>query len=254
MTSEAAAPTPFRFLSRCARALAWFVRSSIVILRQSRPGQVDYDLTHRYASLLSSGWKRIFRLHHVVRNAERLASMQPCVYIANHRSNLDVITMCEILPPRTLVIGKKEVGGVPFLGKIFLRGGNVPINRKDPEEARLATAEAERLIREERLSMFIFPEGTRNYGTMKPFKKGAFHVALNAGVPIVPMVCAVTPGWFRGSRLYNAPTADVLLEVLDPIDPAAFGSVDEAIAEARGRMQAALARLEEEARTGRRVS
>ncbi len=245
--------SPLRFFWRLGVGLLWFAAASVRILRTApKKGAIDLDLTHRYASLLSGGWTRIFHLRHEIRNHERILAAQPCIYIANHRSNLDVVTLCGILPPRTIVIGKREILRVPFLGRIFLRGGNVPINRKDPDEARIAMETAEAKMKGERVSVFIMPEGTRNYGTLRPFKKGAFHLARNAGVPILPMVCAVEPRWLDGRRLWAAPAVDNLIEVLDPLEPARFDSVDDLIAESRERMAVALARLEAELERRRR--
>lgn len=236
--------TPVRFLWRCLHALVWFVRSSRRALAESSSDRIDYDLSHRYARHLSDGFKRIFRIRHVIEPAGRLTAHQPCVYIANHRSNLDLVILCEVFPPRTIVVGKREVLRAPFFGKIFSRGGNVAINRKDSDEARLGMEEARRKLHVEGLSIFMFPEGTRNYGRMLPFKKGAFRLALEAGVPLVPIVCAVPPGWFRGDRLFVAPEVEVLIQVLEPIDPASFESLDGVIAAAREKMKDVLTALE----------
>ncbi len=239
-------PSPFRLVARLARGLWWFAATSVRVLRTvPRDGTVDYDLTHRYATTLAVGWSRIFHLHHDIRNADRLLSEQPCAYVANHRSNLDVITMCGIMPPRAIVIGKQEILTVPFLGRIFRLGGNVPINRKNPDEALKAMERAEAKLREG-LSIFIFPEGHRNFGKLLPFKKGAFHLARNTGVRLLPLVCAYPPRWMDGRRLWLAPKVRVIIEVLDPIDPARFDSVDSFIAFTRDRMAAALARIEGE--------
>jgi 1-acyl-sn-glycerol-3-phosphate acyltransferase len=239
--------SPVRFFWRLARGLVWFAVASVRVLRTAPgDGTTDYDLTHRYGAILSSGWNRIFRMRHQIRNGERILAAQPCIYIANHRSNLDVLTMCGIFPPRAIVIGKREILRVPLLGKIFRVGGNVPINRRDPEEARVAMETAEEKLRRDRLSIFIMPEGTRNYGTLLPFKKGAFHLARNTGLRILPMVCAAPPRWLDGKRLWLAPHVHVLIQVLDPVDPAEFDTVDSLIETTRDRMAAALAQLEAE--------
>jgi 1-acyl-sn-glycerol-3-phosphate acyltransferase len=238
--------TPFRLLARSGKALGWFIRASLVTIGEISRTEIDHNLLHRYGSRLSTGWKRIFRISHDVRNRERLVASQPCVYVANHRSNLDVITMCEILPPNTLVIGKQELRRIPLLGRIFVRGGNIPINRKDADAARKAIERAEETIRNHGRSIFIFPEGTRNYGRLLPFKKGAFHLARNAGVVIQPLVCAATPHWMRGSRLWLAPSVDVVIEVLEPVDPNDFETVDLMIEETRRRMAEALESIERE--------
>ena len=238
--------SPVRFFWRLARGLIWFAVASVRIMRQTpRGGPVDYDLTHRYASLLSGGWARIFDIRHEIRNGERILATQPCIYLGNHRSNLDVLTMSGIFPPNAIVIGKREILRVPFLGRIFRLGGNVPINRRDPEEARAAMEVAEGKLRDG-ISIFIMPEGTRNYGTLLPFKKGAFHLARNTGVRLLPMVCAAPPRWMDGAKLWVPPYVNVLIEVLEPIDPAPFESVDALIAATRERMAEALERLEDE--------
>lgn len=239
--------SPVRLVSRLAQGLWWFAATSVRVLRTAqRGGTVDYDLTHRYATTLSVGWTRIFRLKHDIRNGERLLSQQPCIYLSNHRSNLDVITMCGIMPPRAIVIGKREILPIPFLGKIFRLGGNVPINRNDPEEARVAIELAESKLRDEGISIFVFPEGHRNFGRLLPFKKGAFHLARNTGVRLLPLVCAYPQRWMDGSRLWLAPETKVIIEVLDPIDPSEFDSVETLIEATRERMAAALARVEAE--------
>jgi 1-acyl-sn-glycerol-3-phosphate acyltransferase len=239
--------SPFRLVWRLARGLWWFAATGVRVLRTvPRDGTVDYDLTHRYSTTLSVGWSRIFHLEHDIGNVDRLLSEQPCIYVSNHRSNLDVLTMCGIMPPRAIVIGKRELLGVPFLGKIFRLGGNVPINRKDPDEARTAMKLAEGRLRDEGLSIFVFPEGHRNFGTLLPFKKGAFHLARNTGVRILPLVCAYPPRWMDGSRLWLAPEVDVIIDVLDPIDPSRFDSVESLIGFTRDRMAVALARIEAE--------
>lgn len=239
--------SPVRFFWRLGRGLVWFALASLRVLRTAPGnGTTDYDLTHRYGVLLSEGWSRIFRMRHDIRNAERILAAQPCIYIANHRSNLDVLTLCGIFPPRAIVIGKREILRVPFLGKIFRVGGNVPINRKDPEEARIAMEAVEAKLRDEGLSIFIMPEGTRNYGRLLPFRKGAFHLARNTGLRLLPMVCAAPPRWLDGKRLWVAPHVDVLIDVLDPVDPAGFDSVDRLIAHTREQMAVALSNLEAE--------
>ena len=81
----------------------------------------------------------------------------------------------------------------------------------------------------EKLSVWVFPEGTRNYGTMKKFKKGAFHMAKNTGVPLVPLVCAVPKGWVDGTRMHLSKRNTIAVRVLEPIDPSRFETVDELI-------------------------
>jgi 1-acyl-sn-glycerol-3-phosphate acyltransferase len=239
---------PIQFISSVFLAVSWFVSSSIVAYFDAKRHPRDASILSRYSHRLSAGFTRIFDLRHHIRTWERLVAHQPCIYIANHRSSLDVITMGEILAPNTVVIVKKELLKVPFLGMVLGNSRTIVIDRKNREDAVAGLSTAENAILNERLSVWVFPEGTRNFGTLKPFKRGAFHIARNTGVPIVPIACAVTPGWLVGRRLFVRRPVHVILEVLDPIDPRAFDSMSALVAHAEEVIAAALRRLEHEVR------
>jgi len=218
-----------RFIVSAVTSVGWFIVASLISFVDALRHDGDRDLTHRYASLLSRGFVRTLHLVHRVENRERLMAVQPCVYLANHRSNMDVPVLCGLFPPGTVIIGKRAVLRIPLLGFIFKRGRNIDIDRSNKIDSYKGIGKAEKAITEEKLSVWVFPEGTRNFGTMKKFKKGAFHMARNTGVPLVPMVCAVPKGWVNGARMYLAKRNTIAVRVLEPIDPARFGSVDDLI-------------------------
>ena len=115
-------------------------------------------------------------------------------------------------------IGKKEIGDIPLIGRILEYSGVVLIDRKDHDKAVAAMAGLVDTMRVEGKSVCISPEGTRSITPkLAPFKKGAFHLAMQAGVPIVPIVIRnsgdVMP---KGSAVYRPATVDV--EVLPPVD------------------------------------
>lgn len=117
---------------------------------------------------------------------------QSCVIIANHQSNYDLFVLGNVVPHRTVCIGKKSLKWVPLFGQLFWLAGNVLIDRGNARKARQSMLATTRTLQEKNTSIWVFPEGTRNAGkTLLPFKKGAFQMAINAGVPIVP-VCAST--------------------------------------------------------------
>ena len=92
---------------------------------------------------------------------------------------------------------KKSLARVPFLGWFMTLSGTVFIDRKNRETAVRAFDGAAEEMRREAQSVFIFPEGTRSYATgpeLLAFKKGAFHLAVKAGVPVVPVVAGVYAG------------------------------------------------------------
>ena len=233
--------TPIRFLSGVARAVAWFASTSVRAARDARRDGDSSNLDYVYASTLSRGFVRSLGLTYRIRNEERLTASQPCVYVVNHRSNLDLITLARIFPPGTIVIGKKQVLKVPLFGTIFEQGGNITIDRTNRDDARAGFDAAERAIVEQKRSIWVFPEGTRNHGKrLLPFKKGAFHLARNTGVPVIPIVCAAPDSWIDPKTFYLARSVPIVIHVLAAIDPARFETVDELTSHAWSVMNGAL--------------
>ncbi|KAF2004013.1 1-acylglycerol-3-phosphate O [Amniculicola lignicola CBS 123094] len=118
---------------------------------------------------------------------------RPAVFVGNHQTELDVLMLGCTFPPYTSVTAKKSLKYIPFLGWFMALSKTVFIDRANRTTARAAFDGAAKTIRSERQSVFIFPEGTRSYANepmLLPFKKGAFHLAIQAQVPIVPIVVA----------------------------------------------------------------
>lgn len=85
-----------------------------------------------------------------------------CVIIANHQSNFDLFVLGNVVPPRTVCIGKKSLGWIPLFGQLFWLGGNVLVDRGNAFQARRAIQTTTRTLRENHTSIWVFPEGTRN--------------------------------------------------------------------------------------------
>lgn len=87
---------------------------------------------------------------------------------------------------------KKELKWVPFLGLFMISGGTIFLDRRNPQVAIASLQAAGEHMKKRSLSLWMFPEGTRTLSeepSLKPFKKGAFHLAVQSGLPIVPVVC-----------------------------------------------------------------
>lgn len=120
-----------------------------------------------------------------------LEKTRPAVIIGNHQTELDVLMLGSVFPKYTSVSAKKSLSKTPILGWFMSLSGTVFIDRANRDNARQAMAGAAEVIRKTRQNVFMFPEGTRSYYKdpgMLPFKKGAFHLAIQAGAPIVPVV------------------------------------------------------------------
>ena len=138
--------------------------------------------------------------------------------IFNHQSNADGVIMPKLLRGNMAPIGKKELLETPVLGQVYKFMGMVPIDRSNSENAVAAMRPVVDSIVDDKLIAVIAPEGTRSTSTLPgPFKKGAFHLAMQAGVPIIPVVIHnsldVLP---KGDFISRPGTVEV--EVLEPID------------------------------------
>lgn len=138
-----------------------------------------------------------------------------CVIIANHQSNYDLFVFGNVVPYRTACIGKKSLKWVPLFGQLFWLAGNVLIDRGNAQKARRSMLSTTHTLQHEDTSIWVFPEGTRNLGeSLLPFKKGAFQMAIAAGVPIVP-VCVST--YVKQMKLNRWNSGDILIRSLAPI-------------------------------------
>lgn len=169
-------------------ALGFIVAVALAIVRFG-----DLDLNYRVGRLLSWGVFKISGLRvQVVSGQEHLSAHQPCIYVANHQSGMDIMTFGSIFPHRGIVIAKRELLWTPLLGLYLVAAGNILINRQKRSAAVAAMEIAVKKIREKNASIWLFPEGTRNRTEqpLLPFKKGAFYMAIAGQVPIVPVVSA----------------------------------------------------------------
>ncbi|KAL8660430.1 MAG: hypothetical protein Q9202_006557 [Teloschistes flavicans] len=179
----------------------------------------------------------------------RLAATRPCVIIGNHQSELDVLLLAHIFPPYCSVTAKKSLRRIPFLGWFMALSGTVFIDRRNRNSARQAFEGAAEEMLKHRQSVFIFPEGTRSYAhgpEMGAFKKGAFHLAVQAQCPIVPVVCKNYWHLLAG-REWRFAAGEIPVTVLEPVETRGLtaGDVDRLAEEVRGRMMRALVELSE---------
>ncbi len=142
------------------------------------------------------------------------------IYIANHQNNYDMITAAKIVQPTTVTVGKKSLLWIPFFGQLYWLSGNLLIDRDNSAKAHNTIAQLVDQFNKKRISFWMFPEGTRSRGRgLLPFKTGAFHAAIAAGVPIIPIVVSNTHDKIKLNRLKNGL---VIVEMLPPVDIKAF--------------------------------
>ena len=160
----------------------WVIIAALLGVRD-REGSI-YDNAPRWwaASLVRAAGIKL-RLH----NAERMQSGTPRIYVSNHVSWFDVLTLAAVLP-RYKFVGKAELFRIPVFGRAARSAGMIAIER----ENRKSAFESYRLAAERirgGASVVVFPEGTRGKSySLRQFKKGPFVLGVAAGVPIVPTI------------------------------------------------------------------
>lgn len=139
------------------------------------------------------------------------------IYIANHQSNYDLLLAGDVVQSPTVTIGKKSLMWVPFFGILYWLTGNLLIDRNNHARAYSTINEVVAQFKKRTISFWMFPEGTRSKGRgLLPFKNGAFHAAIVAGVPIIPVCISNTYNQIHLNRRNNG---YVIVEMLEPIDP-----------------------------------
>lgn len=146
---------------------------------------------HIVAQIYGS-FARILGLRVEIRGEQNLEE-EPVVYIGNHQNTWDIFTASNAVRRNTVSIGKKSLKWMPFFGQVYWLSGNILIDRANKSKAHGTIGQAAQKIRDKKLSVWIFPEGTRSRGRgLLKFKTGAFYTAFLAGVPISPVAISST--------------------------------------------------------------
>jgi len=129
----------------------------------------------------------VFRVRVIVSGLENFDRYLPYVFVSNHQSHFDILTIFHSTPANLRFIAKKSLFYLPFFGWYLALAGYIPLDRSNRDRAIRSHDKAAEKIRKG-VPIVSFPSGTRSPdGSVQLFKKGAFMLALKAGVPIVPI-------------------------------------------------------------------
>ncbi len=197
------------------------------------------DLLYRMGVGVALAGVRLVGVKVEVVGSEKLDWRRAYIFMCNHVSNVDPPIVIPIMPRRTSVLVKKELFRVPILGWAMRLANLVPVDRSNRDAAISSLRFAGDVLRSG-ISMTIWPEGTRSRdGRLLPFKKGPFYLAMESGVPIVPITVVGTHGiWPKGEFAVHPGTATVIFH--EPIDPAAFSAQEDLIEAVRERIRSGL--------------
>lgn len=200
------------------------------------------SLNDFFAPLMGKSVQFILGIKSVFKNPQMLHQMRPCIFISNHQSNIDAWTITANHPGRTITMGKREIAFIPFFGWLYYLLGHILINRKNKRGSQGTINRLGEYLIKKNLSIWILPEGTRSKGRgLLPFKKGPFHLAVNAGLPIVPVAISS----YKNLNLNKLRSGTVLFEAL-PLVETKNANINEITQKCHDMIKKTIERLDEE--------
>jgi len=177
-----------------------------------------FDGSGRFAHKCAQFWARMILWTSGVRIDRTGAALPPpgqsCVFVANHSSLYDIPILFTALPRQLRLMAKAALGYVPFIGWHLLRSGHVLVNRRNPGAG--IFKRMQRMARSG-ASLIVFPEASRTIdGSVRKFKAGIFLLAIENGLPVVPISVSGSRTVMPKGQLFVTPTK-VLVTVHDPI-------------------------------------
>lgn len=170
---------------------------------------------------------------------DKLDPSRTYIFMSNHASNLDPPIQIPLIPRRTSVMVKKELFRIPILAKAMQLGALVPVDRGNREAGIEAVAAAKAVV-QQGINMTIYVEGKRSFdGKLLPFKKGPFYLAMECGVPVVPMTIVGTH-YIMPKRRFAIKPGKVQVIFHPPIEPKDFGTREELMEKVRNVIENAL--------------
>jgi 1-acyl-sn-glycerol-3-phosphate acyltransferase len=186
---------------------------------------ISGDISLLYSMFMWGAWNgvRLTGVRAETVGLDQLDAAGTYIFMSNHVSNLDPPILIPLIPRRTSVMVKKELFTYPILGRAMRMGSLVPVDRGN-RDAGIEAVKAAKKVIGQGLNMTIYVEGKRSFdGKLLPFKKGPFYLAMECGVPVVPVTIAGTHYAMPKKRFAIRPgTVKVIFH--KAIEPKDFGS------------------------------
>uniref|UniRef100_A0A8C3C4V8 1-acyl-sn-glycerol-3-phosphate acyltransferase n=1 Tax=Cairina moschata TaxID=8855 RepID=A0A8C3C4V8_CAIMO len=213
----------FRFFCKMCFYKLWVFTISLLVITASIPRGRNCE-NMKFLSMLLLPLKYIFGIKIVVKGKENVRTKKPFVLVLNHQTSLDIMVMMEILPSRCVAIAKKEILYMGTFGLACWLAGLIFIDRKKREDnSRSLHLNVFSLLQ---FRVLIFPEGTRNHsGSMLPFKRGAFQLAVKAQVPIIPVVISSYSDFYSQKEKRFTP-GKITIQILPEVKTLGLGPED----------------------------
>jgi 1-acyl-sn-glycerol-3-phosphate acyltransferase len=182
-------------------------------------------VVHRYARLWGKTALLANRVKVKIEGMEHLNGKGPYIFMSNHQGSYDIFALLGHLPYQFKWLAKKELFSIPFFGWTMAAAGYIRIDREGTRETVEAMNDAAQKIRDG-MSVVIFPEGSRSPdGSIQPFKKGGFTLAIKSGVPIVPIAISGSRDIMPKDKL-TAASGEIRIRMDHPIKTENFSVKD----------------------------
>lgn len=199
-----------RIITLIVLLVVWFVVGMLVCLARPRHKNNVYYLSRM---LNWACWVLGVKVKRII--PDECRNIGSAVYVANHQTNYDIMVLGCVMPG-TVSMGKQSLAWIPLFGQVYYLSGNILIDRARSSKAADTIRQVVAKIKQRGISIWMFPEGTRSKGRgLIPFKTGAFHTAIAAKVPLVPIVCSSYAGQIDLNRWDNG---EIIVEMQPPVD------------------------------------
>ncbi len=219
------------------------VKISVPTIVDGLRGRVDPRACDQRLAGWSAGLLRAARVTVVTQGRENIVEGESYVVMSNHQSHFDIPVLFKALGIPVRMVAKKELFSIPVMGVAMRYAGFVEVDRSKKAKALKSLSRARARLEADRTSVWIAPEGTRSVdGRLTEFKRGGFHMAVAAGLRILPVAIGGTVSVHRSGELVVNKDRTVRVTVCPPIDPATYGrgSVQALIEDVRASIESAL--------------
>uniref|UniRef100_A0A0N4Z0P3 1-acyl-sn-glycerol-3-phosphate acyltransferase n=1 Tax=Parastrongyloides trichosuri TaxID=131310 RepID=A0A0N4Z0P3_PARTI len=178
-----------------------------------------------YAASILSWWAR---LDVEVRNKKLLDEFTgPAILLSNHQSSIDLVVLGYYMPTKCVIMSKKSLKYIPGINFAALLAHTIFVDRTNKEDAQKSLDECCKIINDGNFKCFIYPEGTRHHDHgLLPFKKGAFNIAVNGQIPIIPCVISDYGNFYSKPKKYFNSNGKIIVDILEPIPTTGLGRDD----------------------------
>jgi 1-acyl-sn-glycerol-3-phosphate acyltransferase len=184
-------------MKRVAFLRSLFITDPLIILATVIFGATSlivsfFDPTRHKQNAMARAWARVLlavsRVKVKVEGLEKIKEDGSYVFVSNHLSYMDTPVALANIPVQFRFLAKRGLFQIPFMGWHLARAGHIAVPRGDARAAVKTMTLAAQTVRDQQISLLIFPEGGRSReGEMRPFMEGAAYIAIRAGVPLVPV-------------------------------------------------------------------